>query len=38
LVSILQTCRQQGRRGTQVLQQLLCSPQSKILDLAAPTR
>jgi transposase len=38
LVSILQTCRQQGRRGTQVLQQLLCSPKSKILDLAAPTR
>ncbi|MFZ0862309.1 MAG: transposase [Candidatus Sulfotelmatobacter sp.] len=38
LVSILQTCRQQRRRSTQVLQQLLCSPQSKILDLTAPTR
>lgn len=38
LVSILQTCRQQGRRGTQTLRQLLCSPQSKILDLAAPKR
>jgi transposase len=38
LVSILQTCRQQGRRATHVLQQLLCSPESKILDLAAPTR
>lgn len=38
LVSILQTCRQQARRGTHVLQQLLCSPQSKILDLAAPPR
>ena len=38
LVSILQTCRQQGRSGTQVLRQLLCSPQSKILYLAAPPR
>jgi len=38
LVSLLQTCRQQGRRGTQMLQQLLCSPQPTILDLAAPTR
>lgn len=38
LVSILQTCRQQGRRSTQALQQLLCSPQPKILDLTAPTR
>ena len=38
LVSIVQTCRQQHRRSTQVLQQLLCSPQSKTLDLTAPTR
>ncbi len=38
LVSILQTCRQQGRRSTQVLQQLLCSPQSTILDLTPLTR
>jgi transposase len=38
LVSILQTCRQQGRRSTQLLQRLLCSPQPKVLDLAAPPR
>ena len=38
LVSILQTCRQQDRPSTQILQQVLCSPQSKILDLTAPTR
>jgi transposase len=38
LVSVLQTCRQQDRRATQLLQQLLCSPQPKILDLATPMR
>jgi len=37
-VSILQTCRQQDRRSIQILQQLLFSPQSKILDLTAPIR
>jgi transposase len=38
LVSILQTCRQQGWRSTQLLQRLLCSPQPKVPDLAAPPR
>ena len=38
LVSILQTCRQQGRRSTRVLQELLCSPLSKTMDLSAPRR
>jgi transposase len=38
LVSLLQTCRQQGQPSTQALQQLLCSPQPKILDLVAPPR
>ncbi len=38
LVSILQTCRQQLRSASCFLQKLICSPQPKALDLAAPTR
>jgi transposase len=38
LVSFLQTCRQQLRPASSLLQSLLCSSQPKILDLAAPTR
>ena len=38
LVSLLQTCRQQLRPASSLLQSLLCSSQPKILDLAAPTR
>lgn len=38
LVSFLQTCRQQLRPASSLLQSLLCSSQPKIMDLAAPTR
>ena len=38
LVSILQTCRQQHRPASLVLQRLVCSPQPKALDLTTPTR
>lgn len=38
LVSILQTCRQQHRPASLVLQRLLCSPQPKALNLTTPTR
>ncbi len=38
LVSILQTCRQQLRCASSILQTLICSSQPKVLDLTAPTR
>jgi len=38
LVSILQTCRQQLRSASSILQKLICAPQPKPLDLAVPTR
>lgn len=38
LVSILQTCRQQRRPVSSVLQKLVCSPQPKALNLTTPTR
>jgi transposase len=38
LVSILQTCRQQLRSASSILQKLICSPQPKALDLTAPVR
>jgi transposase len=36
LLSILQTCRQQNRPVLPLLQRLLCSPQSRVLDLTTP--
>jgi len=38
LVSFLQTCRQQLQSASPLIQSLLCSPQPKVLRLAAPTR
>ena len=38
LVSILQTCRQQFRSVSPLLQKLICSPQPEILDLTTPAR
>src|SRR6267143_1128816 len=38
LVSILQTCRQQLRSASSILQKLICAPQPKPLDLTVPTR
>jgi transposase len=38
LVSFLQTCRQQLQPASPLIQSLLCSPQPKVLRLAAPTR
>jgi transposase len=38
LVSILQTCRQQLRPASSILQKLICAPQPKPLDLTVPTR
>jgi transposase len=38
LVSFLQTCRQQLQSASPLIQRLLCSPQPKVLRLAAPTR
>jgi transposase len=38
LVSILQTCRQQLRSASFILQKLICSPQPKALNLTASTR
>jgi transposase len=38
LVSILQTCRQQFRSASPLLQKLICSPQPEILDLTTPAR
>jgi transposase len=38
LVSFLQTCRQQLQPASSLLQNLLCSSQPKVLDLAAPAR
>lgn len=38
LLSILQTCRQQNRSPTVLLEQLLCSPRPQALDLATPRR
>jgi transposase len=38
LVSILQTCRQQLRSASSILQKLICAPQPKALDLTVPTR
>ena len=36
LSSILQTCRQQTRSFADFVQNLVCSPQSKVIDLTAP--
>jgi transposase len=38
LVSILQTCRQQLRSASSILQKLICAPQPKPVDLTVPTR
>jgi len=38
LVSILQTCRQQLRSASSILQKLICASQPKHLDLTVPTR
>jgi transposase len=38
LVSILQTCRQQLRSASSILQDLICSPQPRALDLTASAR
>ena len=38
LVSILQTCRQQLRSASSILQKLICAPRPKPLDLTVPTR
>lgn len=38
LVSILQSCRQQLRSASSVLQKLICSPQCKALELTASAR
>ena len=38
LVSILQTCRQQLRSASSILQKLICASQPKPLDLTVPTR
>jgi len=38
LVSLLQTCRQQGRAAVPVLEQLLRSPNFEAIDLTAPDR
>jgi len=38
LVSILQTCRQQLRSASSLLQTLVCSPHPKVLDITAPIR
>jgi transposase len=38
LVSILQTCRQQLRSASSILQKLICAPQPKPVDLTIPTR
>src|SRR5229473_1992809 len=38
LVSILQTCRQQLRSTSSILQKLICASQPKPLDLTVPTR
>jgi len=38
LVSILQTCRQQLRSPSSILQKLICASQPKPLDLTVPTR
>jgi len=38
LVSILQTCRQQLRSASSILQTLICASQPKPLDLTVPTR
>ncbi len=38
LVSILQTCRQQLRCASSLLQTLICSSQPRVLDLTAPMR
>jgi transposase len=38
LVSILQTCRQQLRCASSILQKLICAAQPKPLDLTVPTR
>ena len=38
LVSILQTCRQQFRSASSVLQNLICSSQPRALDLTASAR
>ena len=38
LVSILQTCRQQFRSVSPLLQKLICSPQPEILDFTTPPR
>jgi transposase len=38
LVSILQTCRQQLRSASSILQKLICAPHPKPLDLTVPTR
>ena len=38
LVSILQSCRQQFRSVSPLLQKLICSPHPEILDLTTPAR
>jgi transposase len=38
LVSVLQTCRQQLRSASSILQKLICASQPKSLDLTVPTR
>lgn len=38
LVSLLQTCHQQFRSVSPLLQKLICSPQPRILDLTTPAR